>query len=106
MAAIEPGIRGTERLGALLRRSTRLAAVAVYVTAVVVALLLARPAFRDVKGAAVQPQPAPPRTDVIRKGESVGTFAARHGLDLGELLALNPKVNTLSVPTGTALRVG
>jgi LysM repeat protein len=106
MAAIDPGIRSTERLETLLRQGIRIAVVAFYVTAVVVALLLVRPAFRDVAVAVVTPKPAPPQTDVIRKRESVATFAARHGLDLGELLALNPKVNSLSLPAGTKLRVG
>jgi LysM repeat protein len=106
MAAIDPGIRSTERLETLLRQGIRIAVVVFYVTAVVVALLLVRPAFRDVAVAVVTPKPAPPQTDVIRKRESVATFAARHGLDLGELLALNPKVNSLSLPAGTKLRVG
>jgi hypothetical protein len=106
MAAIEPGLRSTERLDTLLRRGTRIAAVALYVTALVVAFLLVRPAFRDATAPAVAPKPAAPRTDVVLKGESVATFAARHGLDLGELLALNPRVNSLSLPAGTRLRVG
>jgi hypothetical protein len=106
MAAIDPGIRNTERLESLLRLGTRIAVVACYVTALVVALLLVRPAFRDSTVPAVAPKPAPPRTDVILKGESVSTFAARHGLDLGEILALNPNVNSLSLPAGTKLRVG
>jgi LysM repeat protein len=106
VAAIDPGIRSTERLETLFRQGTRIAAVAFYVTAVVVALMLVQPAFRDVAVAVVTPKPAPPRTDVIRKRESVATFAARHGLDLGELLALNPKVNSLSLHAGTKLRVG
>jgi hypothetical protein len=106
MAAIEPGLRSTERLETLLRCGTRIAVVILYVTALVVALLLVRPAFRDVTAPAVAPKPAPPRTDVVLKGESVATFAARHGLDLGELLALNPSVNSLSLPAGTKLRIG
>jgi hypothetical protein len=106
MAAIDPGIRNTDQGEALLRRGTRIAVVAFYVTALVVALLLVRPAFRDVAAPAVAPKPAPPRTDHILKGESVATFAARHGLDLGEALALNPSVNSLSLPAGTKLRIG
>jgi hypothetical protein len=106
MAAIEPGLRSTERLETLLRCGTRIAVVFFYVTALVVALLLVRPAFRDVATPAVAPEPAPPRTDLVLKGESVATFAARHGLDLGEVLALNPSVNSLSLPAGTKLRIG
>jgi hypothetical protein len=106
MAAIEPGLRSTERLETLLRCGTRIAVVFFYVTALVVALLLVRPAFRDVAMPAVAPEPAPPRTDLVLKGESVATFAARHGLDLGEVLALNPSVNSLSLPAGTKLRIG
>ena len=106
MAAIDPGLRSTERLETLLRRGTRMAVVAFYVTALFVALLLVQPAFRDVTAPAVASKPAPPRSDVVLKGESVATFAARHGLDLGELLALNPSVNSLSLPAGTKLRIG
>jgi LysM domain-containing protein len=106
MAAIDPGIRSTERVETLLRLGTRIAVVAFYVAALVVALLLVRPAFRDVAAPAVAPKPAPPRIDVVLKGESVATFAARHGLDLGEVLALNPSVNSLSLPAGTKLRIG
>ena len=106
MAAIDPGIRSTERLETLLRRGTRTVVVACYVAALVMALLLVRPAFRDVAVPAVAPKPAPPRTAVVLKGESVSTFAARHGLDLGEILALNPSLNSLSVPAGTKLRIG
>jgi hypothetical protein len=107
MAAIDPGLRNTAQFELLLRRGTRIAVVAFYVTAVIVALLLVRPAFRDnVAGPTAAPKPAPPRTDTILKGESVATFAARHGLDLGEVLALNPSVNSLSLPAGTKLRIG
>jgi hypothetical protein len=107
MAAIDPGIRNTHQVETLLRQGTRIAVVAFYVTALVVALLLVRPAFRDgVAAPTVSPKPAPPRMDTILKGESVATFAARHGLDLGEVLALNPNVNSLSLPAGTKLRIG
>jgi LysM repeat protein len=106
MAAIDPGIRTTHQVETLLRQGTRIAVIAFYVTALVVALLLVRPAFRDVAAPVVAPKPAPPRTDTILKGESVATFAARHGLDLGEVLALNPSVNSLSLPAGTKLRIG
>lgn len=107
MAAIEPGLRRDDRLGDLLRRVTRLVVVAAYATAALVALLLVRPAFREAPGPAVAPpRPSAPQQDRIRKGESVATFAARHGLDLGELLALNPKVDSLTLPPGTKLRTG
>jgi LysM repeat protein len=107
MAAIDPGLRREDQFESFVRHGTRLAVVAVYVTAAVVALLLVRPAFRDQSGPVVAPsQPSAPAVDKIRKGESVATFAARHGLDLGELLALNPGVDSLSLPPGTKLRIG
>jgi hypothetical protein len=107
MAAIDPGLRPHDQLESLVRRATRLAVVALYVTAVGVALLLVRPAFRDQPAPAVAPQQPPPQqVDKIRNGETVATFAARHGLDLGELLALNPRINSLSLPPGTKLRTG
>jgi LysM repeat protein len=106
MAAIDPGIHREERLDWFLRRGTRLAVVALYLTAVVVALLLVRPAFRaEVVDAVTPSASAAPQTDKIRGGESVATFAARHGLDLGELLALNPRVRSLSLRPGTKLRI-
>jgi LysM domain len=109
MAAIEPGLRTSHRTEDLLRRTTRIAVVAFYFAAVIVALLLVRPAFRSAPniGAPVISKPSAPReTDVIRKHETVASFAARHGLELGDLLALNPRVNSLALPPGTKLRVG
>src|SRR5512132_1150873 len=109
MAAIEPGLRTSQRTEDLLRRTTRIAVVAFYFAAVIVALLLVRPAFRSAPniGAPVISKPSAPReTDVIRKHETVASFAARHGLELGDLLALNPRVNSLALPPGTKLRVG
>jgi LysM repeat protein len=106
MAAIDPGIRPQPRAELLLRRGTRLGVCAAYVTAAIVGLLLVRPAFESSpQPAFVAPRPAPAITDTLRKHETVATFAARHGLDLGELLALNPKVNSLVLPAGTKLRI-
>lgn len=105
MTTIDPGI-GRRDLHGLLRRSTRLTAVAAYTTAVIIGFMAARPAFQhEASLPAVAPRPAPAQTDVLRKGESVATFAARHGLDLAGLLALNPRVNSLSLPAGTKLRI-
>ena len=80
--------------------------MAAYCVAILVALLLVQPAFRDAPASATEPSaPVAPLTDELRRGESVATFAARHGLDLGELLALNPKVDSLSLRPGTKLRI-
>src|SRR5215210_3844489 len=108
MAAIDPGLRSSERGDELLRRGTRIAVVTGYAVAFVVAILLIRPAFApaDFSGPVAKPIPAAPQTDVIRKHETVATFAARNGLELGDLLALNPNVNSLALPAGTKLRVG
>ncbi|HYY34064.1 MAG TPA: LysM domain-containing protein [Gaiellaceae bacterium] len=107
MATVDPGIRGSE-LHLFLRRSTRLGALAAYVTALIMGFVAVRPAFQHEPAAPVvrTPAPAPRQVDAIRKGESVATFAARHGLDLGELLALNPRVDSLSLRPGTKLRIG
>lgn len=106
MTTIDPGIR-RPALDGLLRRSARLTAVAAYTTAVVLGLIAVRPAFQHETTVPIAPpRPAPARTDVVRKGESVAIFAARHGLDLGELLALNPKVDSLELKAGTKLRIG
>jgi hypothetical protein len=106
MSAVDPGIRRTAGGDSLIRQGTRLAAVAFYVTALVVALMLVRPAFRDTPAPALEPAAVQlPEKDTIRKGESVATFAARHGLELGDLLALNPRVDSLALRPGTKLRV-
>ena len=108
MAAIEPGVHNVERWHHLLRRAARLVAVACYVTAVIVALLLVRPAFHDVHAptTVVPPAPVAQQMDTLRKGETVATFAARHGLELGDLLALNPSIDSLILEPGTKLRIG
>jgi hypothetical protein len=108
MAAIDPTVRNTTRLPHLLRRTTRLIAVACYTVAVIVAILLVRPAFRDVQAPTVVAPAAPvaEQMDALRKGETVATFAARHGLELGDLLALNPSIDSLTLRAGTKLRVG
>ncbi len=106
MAVLDPGIRRTDRLTELLRRGTRFAALGFYLVALIVAIALVKPAFRDVEAPAAPPEPVQAQTDVIRKGETVATFAARHRLQLGDLLALNPSIDSLSLPPGTKLRVG
>jgi hypothetical protein len=108
MAAIEPVVRNAARLHDLLRHTTRLVAVASYVAAVIVAIVLVRPAFQHAQAptARVPPAPATHQIDSLRKGETVATFAARHGLELGDLLALNPSIDSLTLKAGTRLRVG
>jgi hypothetical protein len=106
MTTFDPGIHGHD-LERLLRRTTRLTAVAAYAIAVVLGLIAVRPAFD--RGPTVQVVARPVQTtvtvDAIRKGENAADFASRHGLDLGELLALNPKVDSLTLKPGTKLRV-
>jgi LysM domain len=108
MAAIEPVVRNAARLHDALRHTTRLVAVVSYVVAVIVAVVLVRPAFQGVKTSAevVRPTPVTKQIDTLRKGETVATFAARHGLELGDLLALNPSIDSLTLKAGTKLRVG
>ena len=67
MSAIDPWIRRTAGVDTLLRQGTRLAAVAFYVTALVVALILARPAFRDTPAPVLEPAAVQvPTTDKVR----------------------------------------
>ena len=107
MAAIEPVFRSAERHAGLLRQATRGIAVAAYAAAVLAAVLLVRPAFRDAHAPVVLPAaPVVAQTDVVRKHETVASFAARHKLELGDLLALNPSIDSLDIPAGTKLRVG
>jgi hypothetical protein len=107
MATIDPGLRRRDLEG-LLRRSTRMAAVAAYGTAVVLGLIALRPAFdgSPTVPAISRPVQTPAAVDVVRIGENAADFASRHGLDLGELLALNPKVDSLVLKPGTKLRIG
>jgi hypothetical protein len=106
MTTFDPGIHGHD-LERLLRRTTRLAAVAAYAVAVMLGLIAVRPAFdRSPAVPVVERQvQTPVAVDAVRKGENAADFASRHGLDLGELLALNPKVDSLSLKPGTKLRV-
>jgi LysM domain len=108
MAVLDPGIRRADRLVVLLRQGTRFAALGFYLVALVVAIALIKPTFRDVKAPTARrvPVQVQVQTDVIRKGENVATFAARHHLELGDLLALNPSIDSLTLPPGTKLRVG
>jgi hypothetical protein len=106
MSAIDPGIQPNAPFDELIRRGTRLAAVVFYATALIVAFILVRPAFRESPvPAVVTGEPAASIEDEVRKGESIATFAARHGLALGDLLALNPRIDSLSAKPGTKLRV-
>ena len=106
MTTFDSGIRGHD-LERLLRRTTRLAAVAAYAVAVVLGLMAVRPAFDRNPTVPVVGHPVQPAVslDAVRKGENAADFASRHGLDLGELLALNPKVDSLALKPGTKLRV-
>jgi hypothetical protein len=107
VAAIDPGIRRRGAFDAFLRSGTRVTALVAYVAAAIVALVLVQPAFRNEGGPVVAaPERAAAAVDRLHKGESVATFAARHGLDLAELLALNPTVDSLRLPPGTKLRIG
>jgi hypothetical protein len=106
MAVLDPGIRRADRMLVLLRRGTRFAAVGFYFVALVVGIALLKPAFRDGKAPAAPRVPVQVQTDVLRKGEDVATFAARHHLELGDLLALNPSIDSVKLPPGTKLRVG
>jgi negative regulator of sigma E activity len=108
VAAIEPVVRNRKRSNDLLRQATRLVAVACYAAAVLAAVLLVRPAFHHVQTptAEVPATPVVQQMDALRKGETVATFAARHGLELGDLLALNPSIDSLTIPAGTKLRIG
>ena len=107
MAAIDPGIRRRGDFDEFLRGTARVTVLVAYLTAAIVAFVLVRPAFRDDDAPVVSaPERAAAAVDRLQKGESVATFAARHGLDLGELLALNPKVDSLRLPPGTKPRIG
>ena len=82
--------------------------VACYFASVIVALVLVRPAFRDVPSptTVVPAASLVQQFDALRKGETVPAFAARHGLELGDLLALNPSIDSLTLEPGTKLRIG
>lgn len=96
------------RTEAAFRFVTRLAAFGAYAAALLVAFTLFAPLFRS-EGTAGRPAltpPAPVETTIVRRGETLAVVAARNGLSVARLLALNPELQPLGLEPGRRLRVG
>jgi hypothetical protein len=97
-----------ERTERAFRFVTRLAAFAAYAAAVAVAFALFAPAFRSDGAAGTAPaaRPPPPELTTVRRGETLELVAARNGISVARLLALNPELEPLGLEPRQKLRVG
>ncbi|HEX2045361.1 MAG TPA: LysM domain-containing protein [Gaiellaceae bacterium] len=95
-----------DRAERVFRVGARLAAVAAYTAAVAIAIALFAPLFRS-DGAAVTVSPAAPPVELttVRPGETLALVAARNGISLSRLLALNPELQPLALEPRQKLRV-
>jgi hypothetical protein len=94
-----------DRAERIFRLGARLAAAAAYAAAVAVAVALFAPLFRSDSAAGTLSPPAPPELAKVRPGESLAVVAARNGISLSRLLALNPDVEPLTLQPRQRLRV-
>ncbi len=99
--------RRTARVERALRYGARLTAVVAYASAVAVAYVLFAPLLRgDVDSGTSLAPPPDPRLTVVRQGETLADVAARHGISVARLLALNPDLRPLGLEPYRTLRVG
>jgi LysM repeat protein len=95
-----------ERAEQVLRYGTRLVAATAYGAAVAVAILLFAPLFRSEPGRTVTFTPPDPAVlTTVRRGETLDVVAARNGISVARLLALNPDVQPLGLEPRQKLRV-
>lgn len=96
-----------DRAEAVFRIGARLAAFAAYAAAVAVAITLFAPLLRSDGAAGAPTSSAPPAEHTrVRAGETLAVVAARNGISVGRLLALNPDVQPLALEPRQKLRVG
>jgi hypothetical protein len=106
--SVERVPRRRERTQTAFRLLTRLAALGAYAAALALAWTLFAPLLQS-EGAAGRPSlspPAPVETTRVRRGETLAVVAARNGVSVARLLALNPKLQPLGLEPGRKLRVG
>ncbi|MGH3006915.1 MAG: LysM peptidoglycan-binding domain-containing protein [Gaiellaceae bacterium] len=95
-----------ERAEQVLRYGTRLVAGAAYGAAVAGAVVLFAPLFRSEPARTVTFTPPEPELTTVRRGETLDLVAARNGISVARLLALNPDVQPLGLEPRQKLRVG
>ena len=90
----------------LERYAVRVTVLVAYSAAVAVALVLLAPVlFRADAAPAPTSSPAPARFVTVQAGESLDLVAARNGISVARVLALNPDLEPLGVASGTRIRI-
>ncbi|HWM14706.1 MAG TPA: LysM domain-containing protein [Gaiellaceae bacterium] len=83
----------------------RAAAFAGYAAALVTGVALVGSALRGEEATAVSPPSSEAQLVEARRGETLGSLAASHGVSLARLVALNPGVGLLGPAPGQTVRV-
>lgn len=90
----------------LERYAVRITAFAAYAAAVAVALVLLAPLlFSSGPAPAARHTPAPAVTVTVQRGESLELVAARNGVSVTRVLALNPELDPFVLEPGTRIRI-
>lgn len=105
--SVERDHRREKRVERALRYATRLTAFASYAAALAVAYVLFAPLLwkDDAAGTATVAPPPEPRLTTVRRGDTLGLVAARNGISVARLLALNPELQPLGLEPRQRLRV-
>ena len=107
MAAIDPGIARRDAFGRATRLAVRLVALLAYAACVAALFLAARPLLPAGEAdPVILPVETKPAVYKTRPGDTLEGVAARHGLSLGMLLALNPEATSVALQPGTKILVG
>jgi LysM repeat protein len=94
------------RADRLERYAVRLTALFAYVGAVAVALVLLAPVLFRAESAPAPTSPPPPaRYVTVQAGESLELVAARSGVSVARLLALNPELGLFGLERGTRIQI-
>ncbi|HYY76676.1 MAG TPA: LysM domain-containing protein [Gaiellaceae bacterium] len=90
-----------------LRYATRLTAFCAYAAAVAFAYVLFAPLLwsDDAAGTATVAPPPEPQLTTVRRGDTLASVAARNGISVARLLALNPDLEPLGLEPRQKLRV-
>ena len=97
--------RSHERAEEAFRLGARLLAVAGYAVAVVVAVALLAPVLQREEGGATAAGMEPAAVYTVRSGDTLAVVAAEHGVSVGRLLALNPRLGPLGLERGAEIRL-
>jgi hypothetical protein len=102
--------RGHQRLGPapgerFFRYGTRLAAVSAYAAAVAVGFALLGPVLGREDATTVLPAAQAIERVKVQRGDTLELIAARNGVSVTRLLALNPGLEPLALERGARLRV-